>query len=40
VRHVKETIMTVQWKKDADAVFSEARSQGRHALLDFNAAPV
>ena len=32
--------MTVEWKKDVDAVFGEARSSGRHALLDFNAAPV
>jgi hypothetical protein len=32
--------MTVSWKKDVDAVFAEARSTGRHALLDFNAAPL
>ena len=33
-------VMTVQWKKDVDAALAEARSSGRHLLLDFNAAPL
>jgi hypothetical protein len=32
--------MTVQWKKDVDAALAEARSSGRHLLLDFNATPL
>ncbi len=30
---------TIQWLKDADAAFSEARAQGKRVLLDFSAAP-
>jgi hypothetical protein len=32
--------MTVQWRKDVDSALVEARSSGRHLLLDFSAAPL
>jgi hypothetical protein len=32
--------MPIAWKKDVDAAFAEARSSGRHLLIDFNAAPL
>jgi hypothetical protein len=31
--------MAVEWKKDADAALSEAKSKGRPLLIDFSAAP-
>jgi hypothetical protein len=36
----KEQIMAIQWMKDVDAALREARSQNKHLLLDFNAAPM
>ncbi len=32
--------MPVSWRRDVDAALAEARSSGRHLLLDFNAAPL
>lgn len=32
--------MAITWRRDVDAVLNEARSRGRHTLLDFNAAPM
>jgi uncharacterized protein YyaL (SSP411 family) len=32
--------MAVQFTKDADAAFAEAKRQNRPVLLDFSAAPV
>jgi hypothetical protein len=32
--------MAINWRKDVEKVLSEARSQNRHALLDFTAAPL
>ena len=31
--------MAVEWKKDADAVLSEAKSTKKPLLVDFSAAP-
>jgi hypothetical protein len=31
--------MAVEWKKDADAALSEAKSTKRPLLVDFSAAP-
>jgi hypothetical protein len=31
--------MTVQWKKDADAALSEAKTTKKPLLVDFSAAP-
>ena len=31
--------MTVQWKKDADAALSEAKTTKKSLLVDFSAAP-
>jgi hypothetical protein len=30
----------IDWKKDVDAALAEVRNSGRHAFLDFNAAPL
>lgn len=32
--------MAIQWRKDVDAALAEAKSAGRHVLLDFSAAPM
>lgn len=32
--------MAIDWKKDVDAAFAEARSSRRHLFMDFNAAPL
>jgi hypothetical protein len=32
--------MAIDWRKDVDAALAEARSSGRHLVLDFNAAPL
>lgn len=34
-----EATMAIAWRRDVDAVLSEAKAQGRHVLLDFTAAP-
>jgi hypothetical protein len=34
-----EATMAIAWRRDVDEVFSEAKAQGRHVLLDFSAAP-
>jgi len=31
--------MAIAWRRDVDAVLSEANAKGRHVLLDFSAAP-
>jgi len=31
--------MAVQWKKDVDAAFAEAKEKNKPLLLDFSAAP-
>jgi uncharacterized protein YyaL (SSP411 family) len=31
--------MLVNWKKDVDVAFSEAKSQDKPLLIDFSAAP-
>ena len=31
--------MAVEWRKDADAALSEAKSAGKPLLVDFSAAP-
>ncbi len=31
---------TIQWLKDPDAAFSEARAKGKRVFLDFTAAPL
>jgi hypothetical protein len=31
--------MAIAWRRDVDAVLSEAKAQGRNVLLDFSAAP-
>ena len=36
---VPEATMAIAWRRDVDAVLSEAKAQGRHVLLDFSAAP-
>jgi hypothetical protein len=36
----RETPVSVEWKRDVDSAFAEARSRGEHLLLDFNAAPL
>jgi hypothetical protein len=32
--------MAISFRRDVDAVLLEAKAQGRHALLDFSAAPM
>ena len=32
--------MAISWRRDVDAVLSEAKAQGSHVLLDFSAAPM
>jgi hypothetical protein len=32
--------MPITWRKDVDKALNEARSEGRHLLLDFSAAPM
>lgn len=32
--------MAIQWRKDVDAAFAEARSSQKRLLVDFNAAPL
>jgi hypothetical protein len=32
--------MAISWRRDVDAVLSEAKAQGRNVLLDFSAAPM
>jgi hypothetical protein len=32
--------MAISWRHDIDAVLGEARTQKRHVLLDFSAAPM
>jgi hypothetical protein len=32
--------MAINWRTDVDAALKEARSRGRHTLLDFSAAPL
>jgi hypothetical protein len=32
--------MPITWRKDVDKALKEARSEGRHLLLDFSAAPM
>ncbi len=31
--------MSVDWKKDVDAAFAEAKTQNKPLLIDFSAAP-
>ncbi len=31
--------MAIQWKKDADAAFAEARQKNMPVLIDFSATP-
>jgi len=35
----KGCVMLVNWKKDVDAAFAEAKAQNRPLLIDFSAAP-
>ena len=35
----KETVMLVNWLKDADAALAEAKAQNKPLLIDFSAAP-
>jgi hypothetical protein len=35
-----EATMTIAWRRDVEAVLSEAQAQQRHVLLDFSAAPL
>ncbi len=37
-RH-EETLMTLEWRRDADAALAEAKSESKPLLLDFSAAP-
>ena len=32
--------MTIDWRRDVEAALGDARARGRHALLDFSAAPM
>jgi hypothetical protein len=32
--------MSIAWRKDVENALDEARTQGRHLLLDFSAAPM
>jgi hypothetical protein len=32
--------MAIAWRKDIDKALSDTRSQNRHLLLDFSAAPM
>lgn len=32
--------MKIEWTNDVDEGLAKARSSGRHALVDFNAAPL
>ena len=32
--------MEITWRKDIDKALNEARTKGRHMLLDFSAAPM
>jgi len=32
--------MTITWRKDIDEALNQARTQNRHLLLDFSAAPM
>jgi hypothetical protein len=32
--------MAIAWRRDPDAVLSEAKAKGRHVLFDFSAAPM
>jgi hypothetical protein len=34
-----EATMEISWRRDVDAVLSQAQAKGRHVLLDFSAAP-
>jgi hypothetical protein len=34
-----EAMMKISWRRDVEAVLSEAQARGRHILLDFSAAP-
>jgi hypothetical protein len=42
IRHAAglEATMTIAWRRDVEAVLSEAQAQQRHVLLDFSAAPL
>jgi len=31
--------MEISWRRDVEAVLSEAQARGKHVLLDFSAAP-
>ena len=35
----KETVMLINWLKDADAALAEAKAQNKPLLIDFSAAP-
>jgi len=35
-----EATMEISWRRDVEAVLSEAQTRGKHVLLDFSAAPV
>jgi hypothetical protein len=32
--------MAIEWETDVDAGIAEAKAAGKHALLDFSAAPM
>jgi len=32
--------VAINWRTDVDKVLNEAKSRGRHTLLDFSAAPM
>ena len=32
--------MAISWRRDVEALLSEAKAQQRHVLLDFSAAPM
>jgi len=34
-----EATMEISWRRDVEAVLSEAQARGKHVLLDFSAAP-
>jgi hypothetical protein len=36
----KEAPAAIQWLKDVDAAFAEAKATGKAVLVDFNAAPM
>ncbi|HEX4440322.1 MAG TPA: hypothetical protein VH854_09650 [Thermoanaerobaculia bacterium] len=33
-------LMAIEWETDVDAGIAEAKASGKHALLDFSAAPM